>query len=133
LIDGEIIVSGRTAVGRKLVSGTEPFASGHYPGNPLFPGMLSLECLSEVAEALGRRLSGNPDCATSEIKLLRFIETILPGDVLSVEVSVAETHDGGYLVDGRINAGGRLKAKGALLVSWPTAQSIDHVMDAQER
>lgn len=118
MIDSEIVVSEFRAVGQKFVSGTESFVPGHYPGNPLLPGVLLLECLAEVAEALVRKCSGHRDCAITEVKQLRFVKPVTPGDVLSVEVTIAEQQPDGCLCTGEITSNGVLKAKGAVFVSW---------------
>ena len=44
----EEIEEGRKAVGKKCVSGNEPFFQGHFPGNPVMPGVLIIEALAQV-------------------------------------------------------------------------------------
>jgi len=39
---------GQKAVGLKNISINEPFFQGHFPGNPIFPGVLILEALAPV-------------------------------------------------------------------------------------
>src|SRR5256885_16528264 len=40
------------------VTGTEPFLAGHFPGNPIFPGVLQLEALAKPARSPGPRPPG---------------------------------------------------------------------------
>jgi 3-hydroxymyristoyl/3-hydroxydecanoyl-(acyl carrier protein) dehydratase len=121
MIDGDILVTDERAIGRKFVSGGEPFVTGHFPGNPILPGVLSLECLSQVAEALARRLSGDAECAVSEIRQVRFLQPVLPGDTLTVEAVVAEAQPGGGLFTCQIRSEGTVKATGVLFVAWRAA------------
>jgi 3-hydroxyacyl-[acyl-carrier-protein] dehydratase len=118
MIDDEIVLADESAVGRKFVSGTEPFVVGHFPGNPILPGVLSLECLSEVTEALARSLSGDPTCTVSEIRRVRFLQPVMPGDILNVEAVVADKQRDGCLFNCRITSAGSVKATGELFVAW---------------
>ena len=44
------VVSGEKAVGIKNVSMNEPYFQGHFPGNPVMPGMLIVEAMAQVGQ-----------------------------------------------------------------------------------
>ena len=48
----ESIVPGDSAVGMKSVTGEEPFFEGHFPGNPIMPGVLIIEAIAQTAAVL---------------------------------------------------------------------------------
>ncbi len=48
----ENIVPGESAVGIKSVTGDEPFFEGHFPGNPIMPGVLIVEAIAQTAAVL---------------------------------------------------------------------------------
>jgi 3-hydroxymyristoyl/3-hydroxydecanoyl-(acyl carrier protein) dehydratase len=110
MIDGEIRLEESRAIGVKYVSGSEPFVLGHYPGNPLFPGVLSVELILEVASFLvGRRLGAAYQAGG--LKKVQFLDLARPGDVLQVEAQVKELTADGCVVSGIVSADGRVKAR----------------------
>ena len=85
------IVPGKRAVGIKNVTFNEEFFQGHFPGNPVMPGVLVLEAMAQVA---GIALLGVvPD---KEKKLLylsgvdrcKFRRPVIPGDQLRIEAEL---------------------------------------------
>src|SRR5215203_2273601 len=85
------IDSDNSAVGIKNVSVNEPIFQGHFPGNPVFPGVLIIEGMAQTAGALCI-LSG----ATGErhksvffltIDKAKFRKSVLPGDTIEYHVT----------------------------------------------
>lgn len=82
---------GKRAVGIKNVTMNEPFFQGHFPENPVMPGVLILEAMAQTGGAL---LFGSvPDREKKLIYLIgvdkaRFRKPVVPGDQLRMEVSV---------------------------------------------
>lgn len=86
----EELEPGKRAVGRKAVTYNEPFFAGHFPQEPVMPGVLICEALAQVgAVAL---LS----CEEYKGKLalfggmnkVRFRQKVVPGDVLRLETEL---------------------------------------------
>jgi len=85
------IVPGKRAVGIKNVTFNEEFFQGHFPGNPVMPGVLVLESMAQVAGVM--LLGVVPD---KEKKLLylsgvdrcKFRRPVVPGDQLRIEAEV---------------------------------------------
>ena len=81
---------GKRAVGLKAVSGNEPFFQGHYPGNPIMPGVLILEAMAQTGAVA---ILGAPE-ARGKIPLfagmdkVRFRRPVLPGDLLRLEMEI---------------------------------------------
>ncbi|HLJ58592.1 MAG TPA: 3-hydroxyacyl-ACP dehydratase FabZ [bacterium] len=78
------MVPGERIVGFKNVSINEPFFAGHFPGNPVMPGVLVVEAMVQVAAIL---VSFRPDIEGRLIHLanlerVRFRRTVRPGDQL---------------------------------------------------
>src|SRR5262249_4701597 len=80
LVDRVVDVEpGVRAVGRKLVGANEAYFDGHFPGTPVFPGVLLCEALAQLgAIAVGE----GDDVALRGVQRARFRRPILPGDAL---------------------------------------------------
>lgn len=81
---------GVRGLARKCVSANEPFFQGHFPGNPILPGVVVTEAFAQVAGVVA--LSSDPERANEGVALLgldkvRFRKPIRPGDVLEIEVT----------------------------------------------
>ena len=70
----------------KLVAANEPWFDGHFPGAPVFPGVLLCEALAQLgAVAVG----DGDDVALAGVQRARFRRPVLPGDALDLTVTVA--------------------------------------------
>ena len=83
---------GTKAVGIKNVTINEEFFQGHFPGQPIMPGVLMIEALAQVAGILAFK-SGAPLGKTvffMSIEKAKFRRPVVPGDQLRLEVSVLQ-------------------------------------------
>ena len=89
----EELEEGVRAVGKKCVSGNEPYFQGHFPGNPVMPGVLIVEALAQVgAVALLSRSEWKGQTAYfAGIDKARFRKKVVPGDVLMLETTIIKT------------------------------------------
>jgi beta-hydroxyacyl-ACP dehydratase FabZ len=78
-------------VARKLVSANEPFFEGHFPGNPIMPGVLIVEALAQAGALLvAPQIGFDPSRQViyfMAIDKVRFRKPVVPGDVLLLEVT----------------------------------------------
>ena len=76
----------------KNVSVNEPFFTGHFPGNPVMPGVLIIESMAQAAGMLAN-LDASMQGKTGELYYLvkvdkaKFSKTVVPGDQLMLEVT----------------------------------------------
>lgn len=100
-------------VALKNVTVNEPFFAGHFPGNPIMPGVLTVEAMAQAGAVL--LLSEFPDrnqklVFFTGIEKARFRRPVIPGDQLRIEVkvlawrSIAGRMDGKVLVDNKLVA-----------------------------
>ena len=80
----------------KNVTINEPFFGGHFPGNPVMPGVLQLEAMAQTAGILLLRLSGGqsrPALFLSADKV-KFRKPVRPGDQLLITAKLTKTRGG---------------------------------------
>ena len=85
-------VQSRSLVGIKNVTVNEPFFAGHFPGNPVMPGVLIIEAMAQTGGLLMSK-SWEVDAEGKIILFMsvdncRFRAPVRPGDVLRLEVEV---------------------------------------------
>jgi 3-hydroxyacyl-[acyl-carrier-protein] dehydratase len=71
-----------------------PCFAGHFPGNPIFPGVLMIEAVAQAGALLGALTLGLEDdtfIAFSGVSKAKFAKPVLPGDVLDIRVSIEKT------------------------------------------
>lgn len=74
---------GRKVKALKCVSYNEPFFPGHFPDNPVMPGVLILEAMAQVG-AIGHQLDDDPDMQflIAGVEKAKFKRPVVPGDTL---------------------------------------------------
>jgi 3-hydroxyacyl-[acyl-carrier-protein] dehydratase len=83
LVDRALLFRERGIIGRKCVSFNEPFFQGHFPGEPIMPGVLILEGMAQAGCLfLGHRDGGSRSVHLAAIENARFKRPVHPGDVL---------------------------------------------------
>lgn len=103
----------RRAVGLKNVSINEPFFQGHYPGNPIMPGVLILEAMAQLAGVLLlRRLENTGKLAVMwAIDRVKLRGAVFPGDQLRLEVETLRFRENMGSVYGKAMVAGKLMAE----------------------
>lgn len=89
LIDKVVELEGyRRAVGIKNVTYNEPFFQGHFPDQPIMPGVLQIEAMAQLAGALLMRKSENQGKVAVLLSLdgVKLRKSVVPGDQLRIEV-----------------------------------------------
>ena len=72
----------------KNVTANEPFFQGHFPGQPVMPGVLQLEAMAQAGGVLLNRIAGNPDGVPFFMSLdkAKFRKVVRPGDQMRIDV-----------------------------------------------
>lgn len=86
----EIAEDGKGLVALKNVTMNEPFFQGHYPGLPIMPGVLVIECMAQAGAILASRVPALHGLVPliGAIDGAKFRRPVRPGDQLLVEVQM---------------------------------------------
>lgn len=79
------LVPGKTGTGEYLVRGDEPFLKGHFPGGPLFPGVLLVEAAAQLAGVVAQTDPSIEPIAKLKLTALNRVKitgTASPGEVV---------------------------------------------------
>jgi 3-hydroxyacyl-[acyl-carrier-protein] dehydratase len=110
------IVAGERITARYKVTGEEDFLAGHFPGRPIFPGVIQLEALAQagaIALLADPRYAGKLPLFGG-VEDVRFRRQVVPGDELVLDVTLDKlSRRGGWsqaeaTVDGKTSCAGRL-------------------------
>lgn len=86
----EELTPGVRAVAKKCVSCNEPFFQGHFPGEPVMPGVLIVEALAQTGAVAVLSLEENKGKTAyfAAIQSAKFKKKVVPGDVLILETEI---------------------------------------------
>ena len=88
----ESMIPGKSAVGYKCVTYDEPFFSGHFPDEPVMPGVLQIEACAQVGAVAILSLEENRGKTAyfGGINKCRFKGKIVPGDKVKLETKIVK-------------------------------------------
>lgn len=86
------IIPGEKVVARKNVTINEEFFVGHFPGNPVMPGVLQVETMAQVGSIplLSQPDFKNKIAYLAGLNNVKFRKNIVPGDVLEITVEIVK-------------------------------------------
>lgn len=89
LIDRVVdLVPGERVTALRAISVSDPILQGHFPGNPVVPGVLLIEASAQAAGVLGQVAAGG-ECSSfllTEVSSARFRKVVVPGDTCRFDV-----------------------------------------------
>lgn len=108
---------GEAAVGIKNVAADEFYFQGHFPGYPVFPGVLIVEALAQVGCVALLSLPQNKGKLAffAGINAFRFRKPVLPGHALRLEVHVIRARGAVGKAQARASVEGKTVAEGELM------------------
>ncbi|WP_304234951.1 bifunctional UDP-3-O-[3-hydroxymyristoyl] N-acetylglucosamine deacetylase/3-hydroxyacyl-ACP dehydratase [Jiulongibacter sediminis] len=91
LVDKVVSLDGTSVVGIKNITMNEPQFTGHFPDNPVMPGVLQVEAIAQTGGVLVLTSTGEPEAYWPYlvgIDKCRFFKNVLPGDTLVIKCTL---------------------------------------------
>lgn len=108
--------------GIKNVSMNENFFQGHFPGEPVMPGVLMLEGMAQVGALLAyltdREMTGSKLVYFAGLDKVKFRQRVVPGDQLFYELTVLKRKSRFWVMAGKAFVEGKLVAEAELMATF---------------
>ena len=124
LID-DVVMEGEEAIAHYHVRGDEFFLQGHFPGNPVVPGVIQCEIMAQSSCILVRDELVGRTPLYSGINNVRFRQPVRPGDTMEIRARITSRRGMIFFVDAKASVNGKVCCQGELtcaLIDNPTKQ-----------
>ncbi len=114
LVDKVMEITEDSIVGVKNITMNEPQFTGHFPGNPIFPGVLQIEAMAQCGGIFSLSKVEDPHLYSTyfmKIDNVKFKQKVLPGDTIVFELNLLSP-----MRRGLVNMGGKGYVNGKLVV-----------------
>ena len=102
-------------VAQKNITEDEPYLEGHFPGNPIMPGVLVIEALAQTGLICLfelKLIEPEAEFFFTGIEQVKFRRPVVPGDLLELHVKLLRNKRTLWKFEGRAFAGGQIAAEG---------------------
>ncbi|MCH9621242.1 MAG: 3-hydroxyacyl-[acyl-carrier-protein] dehydratase FabZ [Chlamydiia bacterium] len=106
-----------TMVAIKNVTINEPFFQGHFPGQPIMPGVLIIEALAQVGSICVSQAKVEGLAVLLGVNNFKFRHPVYPGDTLILSIEITHYSSFGGKCKGRALVGDKLCAEGEMIFS----------------
>lgn len=116
----ELDLEGQKITGYKNLTFNEPFFQGHFPGEPIMPGVKQLEAMAQVAGILLNKINDREGAIAyfMAIDKAKFRRKVVPGDCLRMEIEVSRMRSRMATVQGKAYVNDELASQAELMFGY---------------
>ncbi len=107
---------GKEGLGLKNVTVNEPFFRGHFPGNPVFPGVFIIEGLAQLAGIVAGSDGNGSSGMLASVSDMKFLKPVVPGDQLVLKVVLEARFGDAFRFEGEASVGRDTVARGSFSI-----------------
>lgn len=110
-------VSGRASY---TITGEEPFLKGHFPTQPMWPGVIMIESIAQLGGVIAQSDPAHPtlaDMRLTSVRNAKILGTAYPGAILSIEASVEGRMGNLIQIKGSVSEGDKKIAEATVMLS----------------
>lgn len=126
LIDQIVSSDDSSIICRKTFHADEFFVQGHFPGQPIVPGVIQCECCMQAGALLiaGEPVEGALPVAT-RMDSVKFKRMVRPGDTVEIQVTLNDRVSNAFYLTGKVTLDGKLAARLDFACSLSKPQDIE--------
>jgi 3-hydroxyacyl-[acyl-carrier-protein] dehydratase len=116
----EIDTEAKSIVGYKNLTFNEPFFQGHFPSEPIMPGVMQLEAMAQVAGILLNKVSQKEGeiAYFMSIDKAKFRRKVVPGDTLRMKITLTRMRSRMAAVEAKAYVGEELASQAELMFGY---------------
>ncbi|MCA9216229.1 MAG: beta-hydroxyacyl-ACP dehydratase [Planctomycetales bacterium] len=108
LVDEVVEKTDDRIVARKTFRDDEFFFQGHYPGNPIVPGIILCEASMQAGAILLSQFGGEGTPVATRMNDVRFRKIVRPGDTIEIRVELTERLSNAFFMTAKVTVGGKV-------------------------
>jgi len=125
LVDSIESIEDEGITAKKSVTFNEPFFEGHFPENPIYPGVLLIEGMAQTSGFLIKKKyikeGENPLPLFLGIENAKFLRKIIPGDIIYYHASIVQKKGNFFKIKCTVKVDGKICVKALLFVTYADA------------
>jgi len=116
----ELDIENQRIVGYKNMTFNEPFFQGHFPTEPIMPGVMQLEAMAQISGILLNKVNDQEGAIAyfMSIDKAKFRRKVVPGDTLRMEISVTRMRSRMAVVHGKSYVGDEMASQADLMFGY---------------
>lgn len=134
MVDKIIEMDDDGIVGVKNITFNEPFFQGHFPGNPVFPGVLQVEAMAQVGGIFALSTVSDPENYSTyflKIDKVRFKQKVLPGDTVVFKLKLESPIRRGLVhMSGQAFVNGKVVSEAEMMAQIVKEKNVENLQPA---